>query len=123
MYAKNTWEKYKDNLNEVMEYNEGYKDYISKNKTERACVKDSIRLAKEKGFKPLDSFETLNSSLLTKNIIIKTINPNIESEIVIIAFFLESIKSIHSSNFSLRFINFVPFLSLIIYLIQTFIKL
>lgn len=61
MYAKNTWEKYKDNLNEVMEYNEGYKDYISKNKTERACVKDSIRLAKEKGFKPLDSFETLKS--------------------------------------------------------------
>lgn len=59
MYAKNAWEKYKDNLNEVMEYNEGYKDYISKNKTERACVKDSIRLAKEKGFKPLDSFETL----------------------------------------------------------------
>lgn len=59
MYAKNTWEKYKDNLNEVMEYNEGYKDYISKNKTERACVKDSIRLAKEKGFKPLDSFEIL----------------------------------------------------------------
>lgn len=59
MYAKNTWEKYKDNLNEVMEYNEGYKDYISKNKTERACVKDSIRLAKEKGFKPSDSFETL----------------------------------------------------------------
>ena len=59
MYAKNTWEKYKDNLNEVMEYNEGYKDYISKNKTERACVKDSISLAKEKGFKPLDSFETL----------------------------------------------------------------
>lgn len=59
MYAKNTWEKYKDNLNEVMEYNEGYKDYISKNKTERACVKDSIRLAEEKGFKPLDSFEIL----------------------------------------------------------------
>ena len=61
MYAKNTWEKYKDNLNEVMEYNEGYKDYISKNKTERACVKDSIRLAEENGFKPLDSFETLKA--------------------------------------------------------------
>ena len=61
MYAKNTWEKYKDNLNEVMEYNEGYKDYISKNKTERACVKDFIRLAEEKGFKPLDSFETLKA--------------------------------------------------------------
>ena len=59
MYAKNTGEKYKDNLNEVMEYNEGYKDYISKNKTEHASVKNSIRLAEEKGFKPLDSFETL----------------------------------------------------------------
>ena len=59
MYAKNTWEKYANCVKDVMEYNEGYKDYISKNKTERACVKDSIRLAKEKGFKPLDSFETL----------------------------------------------------------------
>ena len=59
MYAKNTWNKYKDNLEDVMSYNEGYKAYISKNKTERACVKDSIKLAEEKGFKPLDSFETL----------------------------------------------------------------
>ena len=31
MYAKNTWEKYKDQLNEVFDYNEGYKHYISKN--------------------------------------------------------------------------------------------
>ena len=58
MYAKNTWEKYKDQLNEVFDYNEGYKHYISKNKTERACVKDSIKLAEEKGFKPLESFDT-----------------------------------------------------------------
>ena len=36
MYAKNTWEKYKDQLNEVFDYNEDYKHYISKNKTERA---------------------------------------------------------------------------------------
>lgn len=61
MYAKNTWEKYANCVKDVMEYNEGYKDYISKNKTERACVKDSIRLAEEKGFKPLDSFETLKA--------------------------------------------------------------
>ena len=61
MYAKNTWEKYKDQLNEVFDYNEGYKRYISKNKTERACVKDSIKLAEEKGFKPLESFDTLKS--------------------------------------------------------------
>ena len=44
-----------------MEYNEGYKDYISKNKTERACVKDSIRLAEAKGFKPLSSFDHLKT--------------------------------------------------------------
>ena len=30
MYAKNTWEKYKDQLNEVFDYNEGYKHYIQK---------------------------------------------------------------------------------------------
>ena len=40
---------------------EDYKHYISKNKTERACVKDSIKLAEEKGFKPLESFDTLKS--------------------------------------------------------------
>lgn len=61
MYAKNTWEKYADCVNDVMEYNEGYKDYISKNKTERACVKDSIRLAEAKGFKPLSSFDRLKT--------------------------------------------------------------
>ena len=61
MYAKNTWEKYANCVNDVMEYNEGYKDYISKNKTERACVKDSIRLAEAKGFKPLSSFDHLKT--------------------------------------------------------------
>ena len=61
MYAKNTWEKYKNQLDEVFDYNEGYKHYISKNKTERACVKDSIKLAEEKGFKPLESFDTLKT--------------------------------------------------------------
>ena len=61
MNGKNTWEKYENGVNDVMEYNEGYKDYISKNKTERACVKDSIRLAEAKGFKPLSSFDHLKT--------------------------------------------------------------
>lgn len=59
MYAKNTWKKYENSIDEVMNYNEGYKAYISQNKTERACVKNSIQLAESKGFKPLDSFDTL----------------------------------------------------------------
>ena len=44
MYAKNTWEKYKDQLNEVFDYNEGYKHYISKNKIEYAGPKYSSLL-------------------------------------------------------------------------------
>ena len=45
MYAKNTWSKYQDqDYKNVMDFNEGYKAYISEGKTERACVKASIRL-------------------------------------------------------------------------------
>lgn len=62
MYAKNAWNKYKDNdYKEVMEFNEGYKNFISIGKTERACVKESIRLAKENGFKDISEFSSLQS--------------------------------------------------------------
>ncbi len=60
MYAKNAWEKYSSNeLNDVMKFNEEYKDYITKGKTERECVKESIKLAKEKGFKDIKEFKSL----------------------------------------------------------------
>ena len=60
MYAKNAWEKYDDNqIKEIMDFNELYKDFISKGKTERACVKESIKLAKEAGFKDISSFKEL----------------------------------------------------------------
>ncbi len=62
MYAKNTWNKYKDNqYKDVMEFNEGYKHYISVGKTERACVNESIRLAKQYGFKNIDEYTSLHS--------------------------------------------------------------
>ncbi|MFR7590949.1 MAG: aminopeptidase [Longibaculum sp.] len=62
MYAKNTWSKYKDNqYKDVMEFNEGYKHYISVGKTERACVNESIRLAKQYGFKSIDEYTSLHS--------------------------------------------------------------
>ena len=39
MYAKNAWEKYKEKeMEQFMQFNEEYKDYISYGKTERACV-------------------------------------------------------------------------------------
>ncbi len=51
---KNAWNKYDEaKLAEVMQYNEGYKVYISACKTERECVKEAIRQAEEKGYKDL----------------------------------------------------------------------
>lgn len=61
MYAKNTWEKYQESLEDVMSFNEDYKRYISLNKTERACVKDSIELAKQAGFQDLDTVTELKT--------------------------------------------------------------
>ena len=61
MYAKNAWEKYNgEDLAKLMEFNEDYKHYISVGKTERACVTETIKLAEEQGFKPLDSYTNLN---------------------------------------------------------------
>ena len=58
MYAKLAWEKYTDEqIKDVI--NEGYKNFITNGKTERLCVKQSIELAKEKGFKELSEYETL----------------------------------------------------------------
>ena len=58
MYAKNVWKKY-DNYDEIMKFNEGYKNFISLGKTERACVQQSIQLAKDYGFKDIHSYESL----------------------------------------------------------------
>ena len=62
MYAKNTWEKYNHNqYKDVMEFGEGYKHFISVGKTERACVKEALRLAKEAGFKDISQYDSLKS--------------------------------------------------------------
>lgn len=62
MYSKNAWEKYSDeSLKELMDFNESYKEYISKGKTERLCVKESEKLAIEKGFVNIESVKELNA--------------------------------------------------------------
>ncbi len=58
MYNKNAWKKY-DSTDEVFAFAEGYKEFITKGKTEREVVKLGIALAEEKGFKRLDTFKTL----------------------------------------------------------------
>ncbi len=54
MENKNAWLKYDENqINEIMEYNEKYKEYISTCKTERECVAQTILEAKEHGYEDL----------------------------------------------------------------------
>ncbi len=51
MYKKVAWEKYDEKqMKAVMDFSEGYKNYITKGKTERACVKESVALAKACGY-------------------------------------------------------------------------
>lgn len=54
MEKKNAWEKYQGaKQQEVMEFGEGYKDFLSKCKTERECVSELKAQAKEAGFQDL----------------------------------------------------------------------
>ena len=60
MYGKNAWNKYTgENLNDLMQFNEEYKDFISNCKTERECVDYSVVLAEKYGFKHISEFDTL----------------------------------------------------------------
>ena len=50
MERKVAWEKYNDEqIRDVFEFADDYKKFISDCKTERECVKEIIRQAKEKG--------------------------------------------------------------------------
>lgn len=62
MYASNAWKKYDDQtLNDVFSFNEAYKNFITVGKTERACVKEAVQLARKAGFCPLEEYETLHT--------------------------------------------------------------
>ena len=62
MYAKNAWKKYQENgLEEVFSFCEGYKDFISKGKTERLCVDEAVKILESKGFKDLASVKKVKA--------------------------------------------------------------
>ena len=60
MYAKNAWEKYDDKqIEKIMDFNEGYKKFITNGKTERLCVKEAVTKAIDAGYKNLDDVDIL----------------------------------------------------------------
>lgn len=55
MDRKNAWLKYDEKqIDEIFAFNDGYKAFISDCKTERECVDETIRLAKQKGYRDLN---------------------------------------------------------------------
>lgn len=61
---KNAWQKYDDDgIKKIFDFNEGYKNFISKCKTERECVKETIKVVEEKGYKNLDDVIKNNETL------------------------------------------------------------
>jgi aspartyl aminopeptidase len=53
--CKNAWSKYDaTQIKEIFEFCEGYKDFMSKCKTERECVTEAIRLAKAEGYRDIE---------------------------------------------------------------------
>lgn len=56
MERKNVWKTYtKENLTELNKINDAYKNCLDEGKTERECVDLTIRMAKEHGYKSLES--------------------------------------------------------------------
>lgn len=61
MYAKNAWKKYnQEQMKEVMNFSETYKQFLTAGKTEREITKLSIKVLEEKGFKNIDEVSKVN---------------------------------------------------------------
>ena len=58
---KNNWDKYSESeLNDLMKFADGYKDFISSCKTERECASFAKKMLNENGFKCICEYERLN---------------------------------------------------------------
>lgn len=64
MDRKNAWLKYDEKqVEEIFAFNDGYKAFISDCKTERECVTEIIRIAKEHGYRDLNEVIKAGESL------------------------------------------------------------
>ncbi len=62
MYKKNIWKDANENkVNDIMSFNEDYKDFISYGKTERLCVDKAVSIAEGYGFKSIDNYKELKA--------------------------------------------------------------
>lgn len=64
MYKKNLWEVYSEaQLAELEAVNSSYKTYLDKGKTERECINEAVRMAKEAGYRDLNDVIAAGESL------------------------------------------------------------
>lgn len=55
------WEDINENsMNSIMSFSDGYIEFLNKGKTEREFISESIKMARDNGFKDLIEYETLN---------------------------------------------------------------
>ena len=55
MESKNLWNTYsEEQIQELQQVNEDYKTYLDKGKTERECIREAVKMAKERGYKDLN---------------------------------------------------------------------
>ena len=98
MYSKYAWEKY-DDLEPIMSFNEGYKEFLSNGKNERLVVKESVELAKKHGFKELSEFETLKPG---DKVYVTNKNKNIALKTAIFVSVFGILGAIIGANISIR---------------------
>ena len=60
MYRKNAWLKYKDNK-PVMDFAEGYKNFLSISKSERLATIEAVKLLKANGYKDIKDVKSLKA--------------------------------------------------------------
>ena len=61
MYAKNIWVDAKEEKKaEIFSFSKDYMNFLDEAKTERMATKQAVRLAKEKGFRPLEECKELH---------------------------------------------------------------
>lgn len=63
-FNKNAWTKYTEKqVEEIFDFCNGYKDFMSKCKTERECATEIISLAKQQGYEDLEDIIKNNKKL------------------------------------------------------------